>query len=214
MLERWLSEGELFFEAFEQLGAHAVAGATLLEELLREGQDLEEGARRAKTIEHEGDQVVRQAMEALHRTFVTPLDRDTIHNLLTRLDDVLDLIEATVERLWLFDIQQRLPAAQSLARVLRRGVEELVAALARLREVHSRGGAGQFQEVLDHCAEVHRVENEADQLLRAGLAELFRGGSEALHVIKWKEILQEMEKATDRCETVANIVARIVLERR
>jgi len=145
-------------------------------------------------------------IERLHQTFITPIDRADIHQLISRMDDVLDLIEACSERIWLYGIRTMEREAIELADVLEKAVEEMGAAVRGLRDLKNR------PRLLAHCTEVNRLENEGDQLLRRAVARLFREGADPIHVIKWKEIYDYLENAIDRCEDVANVIEGVAIE--
>jgi predicted phosphate transport protein (TIGR00153 family) len=203
---RFLPRDEKFYDFFEK-GAHQVVqGAIHLEELLKNFDDVQVKTKKIKAIEHEGDVITHDTIENLNRTFITPLDREDIHDLITAIDDVLDYIEACAERLYLFKIEKTTEEAVLICGVLVKAVKELeqgVSNLRRLKEADS---------ILRHCAEIDRLENEGDYLNRAAVAKLFEPDNNPLEVIKWKEIYETMENAIDRCEDVANVLEGIALK--
>jgi predicted phosphate transport protein (TIGR00153 family) len=200
------SGGGQFFELFEQHAERTREGAVLLVEMLREGADPEQQAARVKRVEHLGDEITHTVIERLHQTFITPIDREDIHELISRMDDVLDLVEATSERLWLYDVRKIEPEACELARVLLKAVEEMGAAVRGLRDLKDR------PRLIAHCTEINRLENEGDALLRRAVARLFRDSADPIHILKWKEIYDNLENAIDRCEDVANVLEGVALE--
>ena len=201
------SGGVQFYALFEQHADRTREAASLLAAMLRgEAADPERQAERVKKVEHEGDEITHTVIERLHQTFITPIDRGDIHELISRMDDVLDLIEASSERFWLYDIRKVEPDAISLANVLEKAVEEMGAAIRGLRDLKDR------PRLLAHCTEVNRLENEGDALLRRAVASLFKEGADPIHVIKWKEIYDYLENAIDRCEDVANVIEGVALE--
>jgi len=205
----WLlpgSNSEEFFDLFEQHAARTVEAAGLLEAMLRNWADAEQQAERVKRVEHEGDEITHTVIERLHQTFITPLDREDIHELISAMDDVLDLIYASSERLWLYGITTIEPEAHQLAQVLLKAVEAMAAALHSLRDMQDR------HRLVEHCTEINRLENEGDQLLRRAVARLFREATDPIHVIKWKELYENLENAIDRCEDVANVIEGVALE--
>jgi len=163
-------------------------------------------AERVKEVESQGDEITHTVIERLHQTFITPIDRGDIHELISRMDDVLDLIESSSERIWLYEIRKMEPDAVALADVLEKAVEEMGAAIRGLRDLKDR------PRLLAHCTEVNRLENEGDALLRRAVAHLFKEGTDPIHVIKWKEIYDYLENAIDRCEDVANVIEGVALE--
>jgi hypothetical protein len=197
----------MFFDMFDKLCAQAVTCAEHLLAMLKAGPPFEANARRIKTLEHEADEVVHSTFEHLHKTFVTPLDRVDIRKLLSRLDDILDLSEAAASRIDLYLPREIQPEAVELAEVLVKcavQVREMVGLLRHLKKHSAR--------ILELSVEVNRLENEADHIRRACLARIFRAAGDPLEVMKWKDILEHIEAATDRAEDVADIVEGIVHE--
>lgn len=200
------TEGKVFFELFERHAEKTVEAARLLQTMLHNPVDLAEQARRIKELEHEGDVITHRAVEMLHRTFITPIDRGDIHRLISRLDDVLDLIDATSERVWLYAIDSVDPDACDLADTLNNAAAEVVRAMLGLRDLKNRDA------LIQVCMEINRYENEGDTLLRRGVARLFQGCKDPIMVIKWKDIYEFLEDAIDRCEDIANVVEGVALE--
>ncbi len=203
---RFLPRDEKFYDCFENSAKKALQGALRLEDLVRNFTDVHLKTKEIKDIEHEGDRITHGTIEMLNRTFVTPLDREDIHDLITSLDDVLDYVEACAERLHLFKIQQTTEEAVLLAGVLVKAVKELEQAVFKLRRLK---GA---DSIMKNCVEISRLENEGDHLNRAAVAKLFEPGNDPLEVIKWKEIYETLENAIDRCEDVANVLEGIALK--
>jgi len=168
--------------------------------------DIERKVAAIKQVELEGDDIAHRAFERLHRQFITPFDRAEIHRLLGRIDDVLDLIDATAERLFLYEVGVVPQAAKDLARLLVPATEKMREAVRLLREIKNPA------QILAACREIKTIEGDADALTRTALAALFKSGADALSIIKWKEIYDLMETATDRCEDVANVIEGVVLE--
>ena len=150
---------------------------------------------------------VCRAFARLHTQFITPFDRSEIHRLLSRIDDVLDLADAAAERLSLYDIDSVLPEARELCGVLVVQTEKMAQAVHGLREMKKDPNA-----ILDACKEMNVLENQADTLTRRTMAKLFKRGNDPLTVMKWKEIIDLIEDATDRAEDVANVIEGVVLE--
>jgi uncharacterized protein len=196
----------VFFELFEQHADRTREAARLLTTMFREGASAEQQAGQIKAVEHQGDEITHTVIEKLHQTFITPIDRDDIHVLISHMDDVLDLVDATSERLWLYDVQQIEPEARELSDVLLKAVEEMGAAVRGLRNLKDR------THLIAHCTEINRLENEGDKLLRRAVARLFRERPDPIHVMKWKEIYDNLENAIDRCEDVANVIEGVALE--
>lgn len=206
MLERLMPRQVVFFDYFDQMAAKTLEGCRALVDMLDDFTAVPEKARRIKAIEHEGDTITHECIEELHKTFITPIDRDSIHRLITRMDDILDLIESVAERLSLYDIDAPTEEFRQLGRVLLMSVEQVGKAVRGLRNMKNA------REIQAECVEINRLENEADALLRVAVGQLFRSAQDPLTVMKWKELYEVIEEATDRCEDVANLVEGIVLE--
>jgi hypothetical protein len=204
---RWLlPRDEDFFGLFERHAALTVEGAREMQRLVQGGQNIRTRAARIKEIEHETDVITHACVERLHKTFITPFDRDDIHRLITRMDDVMDYIESAAIAVMLYDLVEMTDPARELADVLVRSTESVAVAVSGLKNVK------QSQAILDACIEVNRLENEGDEILRGALADLFREAKDPLLVLKWKEVYEALENATDRCEDVANVIEGVVLE--
>ena len=206
LLEKLMPKTDTFFDYFEKQAALTVEGARLLKELFEDFTDVQRKVQEIKDVEHRADDVTHRAFELLYTQFITPFDRAEIHRLLSRIDDVLDLADAASERLWLYDVGAVVPEARELAGVLLAQTRKMQEAVRGLRNVKDS------KTILDACMEINVLENQADTLLRQALAHLFKSGSDALRVIKWKEILDLIETATDRAEDVANVIEGVVLE--
>lgn len=206
MLERLMPRQVAFFDYFDRMAEKTLEGAKALVELIEDFSGIAEKSRRIKTIEHEGDTITHECIEELHRTFITPIDRDSIHRLITRMDDILDFIESVAERVNLYEIDAPTDEFRQLGRVLHASVEQVGKAVRGLRNMRNA------REILAECVEINRLENEADALLRMAVGRLFRSSTDPLTVMKWKELYEVIEEATDRCEDVANLVEGIVLE--
>jgi uncharacterized protein len=204
---RWLlPRDEDFFGLFERHAALTVEGAKEMQRLVQGGQNVRTRAARIKEIEHETDVITHACVERLHKTFITPFDRDDIHRLITRMDDVMDYIDSAAIAVMLYELTDMTPPVRELADVLVRSTESVAVAVSGLKNVK------QSKAILDACIEVNRLENQGDEILRGALAELFRGAKDPLLVLKWKEVYEALENATDRCEDVANVIEGVVLE--
>src|SRR5262249_26247867 len=163
-------------------------------------------AKRIKEIEHECDTITHQCVEALHKTFITPIERDDIYRLISRMDDIMDYVEAAAERMALYKLTQMTEDVKNLADVLVRATQELAEAVKLLRNMQNA------EAISQKCIDINRLENEADSLLRTAVARLFDEENDTKTIIKWKEIYENLESASDRCEDVANIIEGVVLE--
>ncbi len=197
---------DAFFDLFDKAAANAHACAEALAEFLEEYDDLEERMRRIKELEHVGDELTHSVIVRLNQSFITPLDREDIHELVCRIDDVLDRIDTAVDRMCLFKIQAPMEEAKQLARCLVRSTALIVEMMPMLRNMKSP------DEVRMRVREVHRLESEADTIERAALVALFENNPDPIFVIKWKNVIEVLESATDKCEDVANVIEGIVLK--
>ncbi|HVY29476.1 MAG TPA: DUF47 family protein [Polyangiaceae bacterium] len=195
-----------FYEAFERHAARIVEAGKLLSELARHPERAAEIAQAVKEAEDAGDKITHETIARLHKTWITPIDRADIHSLITALDDVLDLVEAVSERVALYEVKESPEFVVKLTDSLELATVAVDKAIKLLPQVK------QPKEMLDLCVEINRLENEADNAYRHGLATLFKGGYDAIEVMKWRDIIDNLESATDRCEDVANILEGIVLE--
>ena len=200
-----------FFDAFSKHANLCVKGAEKLNELLENPANAEELSKEVKAIEHDADTITHETVKRLHETWITPLDRHDIHDLITRLDDVLDIIEAVSERVALFRVQKKHPIAIELGDVLLKACKTLESAVGGVSDIGTNS-----KKILDAAVEANRLENEADDLYRKALGELFNPEPGAtvneLEIMKWREIFDYLENATDACEDVANVLEGIVLE--
>lgn len=207
MLQRLMPRSDDFFSDFEAQSATVVEGAILLKDLLDDFTNVPAKCQAIKDVEHRGDDITHKAFERLHTQFITPFDRSEIHRLLSRIDDVLDLADAAAERLGLYDIDTVLPESRELAAVLVEQTRKMDEAVKGLRNMKKDP-----QTILAACQEMNKLENQADTLTRKTMAKLFKRGNDPLTVMKWKEIIDLIEDATDRAEDVANVIEGVVLE--
>ncbi len=193
-----------FYDLFEQQSQHILHAAGLLHDLVHNFTDVRVKLHAIKEVEHQGDQITHEVVRRLNTTFITPLDREDIHALASRLDDVLDYIEAAAERLVVYRIKEPTAASRALA--------DVIVETARATDRAIRCLRGMDPGFHEQAVEVNRLENSADNLLRDSLAELFEQQADPIEVIKWKEIYETMEIVTDRCEDVANVIEGIILK--
>jgi predicted phosphate transport protein (TIGR00153 family) len=201
------SKDDIFFHAFSEHAARSVEAASLLIEMFESPERVGRLALEIGEKESAGDRITHDTVKRLHETWITPLDRFDIHGLISKLDDVLDFIEAVAERLVLFEIRVARPPAIELSRVLLKSCTDVHRAMLLFPKLASKG-----KDLLDICVEINRLENEADAIYRRAIAELFKPGNDPMEVMKWRDIFDNIESATDRCEDVANIVEGVVLE--
>jgi uncharacterized protein len=196
---------EDFFTLFRKQAALVRQGCDQLHEMMERYDNLETRARNLKEVEHQGDLVTHELFERLNRTFITPLEREDIHDLASGLDDVLDAVEAIGTRMLLFKIGSVTPAARRLSAILVACGAQIEQAVARLKD---------FKNLKAFTIEINRLENEADTISRQIVADLFSGKHELLDVLRWREMYGRLEGAADKCEDVANTIESIVLKNR
>jgi hypothetical protein len=202
---RFMPKEERFFELFEAAAVNVVKGAQLLLELVRNPGRAAELRHQIEEVEHEGDITTHEIADRLNRTFVTPFDHEDIHDLAGRLDDILDNIEATADRMFLYEAGTPGPEMIALVEVLAEATQVLQKAVTGLRDMKNA------RRILDYCIEIHRLENVGDEDSRLALANLFKT-SDAIYALKWKELYDHVEEALDKCEDVASIVEGIVVK--
>jgi uncharacterized protein len=200
---RLIPREERFFDDFVALAVQIRRGAGLLEEMVAPERPIWDKADEIKEVEHKCDHLTHEIIQRLHRTFVTPLDREDIHTLARTLDDVMDAIDASASFIRLYQIDRVRPDARELAKLVTASTDQVVLALKAL---------GSKTAVAEPAVEINRLENEADRAHQAALRRLFEEERDPIAVIKWKEILDFLEDATDRCEDVANVLEGVVVK--
>jgi predicted phosphate transport protein (TIGR00153 family) len=195
-----------FFDMFDTAAQNVHEGAKALLDMLENWVDVPGKVRRLKNYEHAGDEHTHRILEKLAKTFITPLDREDIQRMGTRLDDVLDAMDAAANRMMLYDVGQPTEDAKAFARVLVKATGLLVQGFTLLRDLKKP------ETIISTCVEVHTQENEGDRLMQHALAGLFEGAQDPRDIIKWKDIYQILENATDRCEDVADVLQTIVVK--
>ena len=195
-----------FYDLFEQDTANLVVAAEKLVDFFENYEDVERKAREMKDLENQGDVITHQIIQRLHSTFVTPIDREDITLLAHSMDDIMDFTEAAARTAFLYHIIQPTERAQQLASIVAKIAYKLNEVLPRLRH------RDQFNQILAECVEINSLENEADDVHHAALAELFGDCSEPCQIIKWREVYQHLEDATDCGEDVANVLEGVVLK--
>jgi uncharacterized protein len=198
---------DVFFSLFEQSANNVHEGTKRLRDLLTDYTDVTAKLQAIKDLEHANDHVTHELLDHLNKTFITPLDREDIHALASRLDDVLDLVDAASQRLFLYKVDGIPDDAQALAEVL-------VAATATLKDAVGflRNLSKSRDKILRACIDVNTYENQGDRLFHHALAQLFETSTSAVDIIKWKDIYYLLEENTDMCEDVANVIEAIVMK--
>ncbi len=192
-----------FFDLFERAGANIVHAAQLLDDMLSSFPDSKGLSREILICEQDGDQITHEVIRRLNQTFVTPIDREDILELVSALDDVVDYTEEVADYLGLYRIEAPMVQALALAHVLRDATQQIALAIPLMRG---------FKDISEHTVEVHRLENEGDRISREAIASLFETGIDPMVVIRWKDIFERLENAIDATERAADILEGIVIK--
>jgi len=192
-----------FFRMFSEVSQNLTQGTRLLHDILQNPANMEPRLDQLQEIEHRGDEMTHSIITALNQTFITPFDREDIHRLTSSLDDVLDFVNAAGVRLRLYKIKTPPSIAAELAAMIVEQSEELAQGVSLLEK---------NKLVLEHCVEVHRLENEADRLSRNAIADLFDNEKDPIQLIKIKELYEVLETATDKAEDAANVLETVALK--
>lgn len=203
MAFRLIPREERFFDDFVAMAEQIQKGAAILVDMLAPEKPIWDKADEIKEVEHKCDFLTHEIIQRLHRTFVTPLDREDIHSLARSLDDVMDAIDASAAIIRLYAIDRVRPDARELGRIILLSTEQVVKAMKALER---RKG------VAEPAVEINRLENEADRAHQSAVRRLFEEERDPIVIMKWKEILDFLEEATDRCEDVANVLEGVVVK--
>jgi predicted phosphate transport protein (TIGR00153 family) len=192
-----------FFQMFSAMSDNLIAGARGLVDLFANYHDVEQKIDQIRRLERDGDELTHAILTKLNQTFITPFDREDIHQLASKLDDVLDFINAASARIVMYRITEPPPAAGELAKIILMQSQELQKAVSLMQKNGN---------ILVHCVEINRLENEADQVAQHAIAKLFEYEKDPISLIKIKELLEFLERATDKAEDVANVLETVVLK--
>jgi uncharacterized protein len=203
LLQHFLPREDDYFALFANQAVNIHRGAKALCDMLSRYTAVYEQVQNIKAIEHAGDEIAHTIIRKMNQTFITPMDREDIHELCSTLDDVIDLIDAAASRFVLYRILTVRPGTADLAKILLSACAEVT---ALINAIESR------DEALKHCIEINRFENDSDRLCRTLIAQLFDEEKDPVQIIKWKEIFEVIETAVDKCEDVANVVEGVVLK--
>ena len=195
-----------FYELFDQSARNLVVASEALTDLLEHFENVETKTVHLKDLEHEGDEITHEIYLQVHKTFVTPFDREDIAALAQRMDDVMDYIEGASTAIRIYGITRPTSAARGLADLIRLQCIQLEKAISVIRY------KGRLKSILEQLKEINRLENEADSLFLDSMAELFRGEKNSVDIIKWRDVYDQLEQATDSCEQVAHVLEAIVLK--
>ena len=203
-MSKLFKKDEKFFKIFGQMTVYILEAAELLGNMFRNPTaDLAPSASKIKDLEHKGDELTHRVIDELNKTFITPIDREDIHDLSAALDDVLDLIDSTATRIVLFQIAEPIKGVPEMCAVLLSQAMEMGAAVSNLQD---------NDHVVERCIEINRLENDADRLFQSAIASLFDEVKDPIDVIKRKEIIETLEAATDKAEDVANVLESIIVK--
>ncbi len=194
-----------FFEIFDRAALNITKAAALLVALMENFENVEARAKEIYEVEQEGDILTHEIMKKLNKTFITPIDREDLYALASRLDDVLDLIWSAVDRMAVFKVKETTREAVSMSKDLLETTEAIHKAIRKLKEKN-------YSHVQEYCIEINRLENRIDRDFRDALGKMFDEMKDPILIIKWKEIYEHLEDASDRCEDVANVLEAIVLK--
>ncbi len=195
-----------FFDLFEASAQNIIKASKSLKEMLDSWQFIDSRIAEITELEHDGDSMTHDIISLLHRTFVTPFDREDIALLAHTMDDVLDFIHSAADAMFIYKIRKPTARAKELADIIVLAAVEMQKAVASLRH------KGEFKQMLERCVEINRLENAADRVYRAAIGELFDKAKDMTEIIKWREIYEHMETATDRCEDVADVIEGVALK--
>lgn len=195
---------EAFFDLFKKAAHNMIEGSRLLKDMMEHFHDVPGKAKKIKEVEHVGDGITHDIVTRLNQTFITPIDREDIHDLASALDDILDAVEAVADRLVIYKIVRPTESAVRLADILYQASVAVGCGVDRLGMSHAL--------INECCVQVNSLENEADRVSRDAISALFEKETDPIYVIKWKEIYETIEDGTDRCEDVSNVLERIVLK--
>jgi uncharacterized protein len=199
----FLPRDEKYFDRFNDMTKRIHESARILDRFFGGESPVPTVADQIKRLEHECDEISHEILRGIDRTFITPIDREDIHQLAVRLDDVIDLIDGTVRRLVLFKITEPTPVSRKLSLTIVEITEEMVKAVSALRA--QKG-------VVEHCIRMKQLENQGDVAFHEAVASLFAGQIAPIEVIKWKDIYENMEACVDQCEAVAHVLESVVLK--
>ena len=203
---RLIPREEKFFDLFEELAAKIEDGVTFFLAMVKTYEYSDESIARLKQIEHEADIITHTTYEKMHKTFLTPLDREDIYALVNKMDSIIDMIEAAAMRLNLYKVKEPSEAIIELAKILDKSIKKIKIIVHGMRDMKNA------RRILDACVEINTLENDGDVVLRMTIAQLFEKEKDVFELIKWKEIYERLEEAIDVCEDVSNIAEGIVLK--
>lgn len=195
---------EKFFVMFKEMTVTIIEGANLLKDMMDNFEDPAVSQKRIKDVEHKCDQLTHDIIKKLNKSFITPFDREDIYALSGALDDIMDLIDASSQRFVMYNVEKPTQEAKELAFIILKSCQTIDKAVGIL--------GGKLEPIAEYCVEVNALENEADRVCREAISKLFDEEKDAIQLIKWKEIYETLERATDKCEDAANILESVVVK--
>ncbi len=195
---------EKFFVLFKDMTVTIIEGAVLLKDMMDNFENPSMSQKKIKDVEHKCDQLTHDIIKMLNKSFVTPFDREDIYALSAALDDIMDLIDASAQRFVMYNVDKPTPEAKELAFIILKSCQTIDKAVGIL--------GGKLEPIAEYCMEVNAMENEADRVCREAISRLFDEEKDAIKLIKWKEIYETLERATDKCEDAANILESVVVK--
>jgi uncharacterized protein len=201
----FIPKDEKFFQLFKEMTKNIIEGAKLLKDMLDNFENPSESQRKIKDMEHKGDSITHEIIQKLNKTFITPLDREDIYSLASKLDDILDLIDASAQRVIMYNVESITADAKSLGFIILQSCLAVDKAVAML-------GQRSNEQIFELCVEINAMENEADRISREAISRLFDEEKDPIQLIKWKEIYETLETTTDKCEDAANILESVVVK--
>jgi len=207
MFGRLLPKEGRFFDLFNAHATQIVRAGHELKALMENYDDREQHARIIDDAEHAADRITAETIRLLHKTFITPIDRDHIHQLVNAMDDICDLVQDATHSLSLYDVRKITPETERLADISAKCCERMKDVVALLGDKE-----GRFEAIVKTCEEIDRLESDADRVMRAAVSRLFREEQDVREIIKWREVYDELEAATDSAEDVANVMEGVVLK--
>jgi uncharacterized protein len=199
----FLPRDDKYFDKFSEMARRIYDSALMLDRFFAGEVNVAAAADQIKRLEHECDEISHEILRGIDRTFITPIDREDIHQLAVRLDDVIDLVDGTIRRVLLFKITKPTELSKKLSAIIVQACREMVDAVADLRK--QKG-------VIEHCIRIKQFENEGDVAYHEAVASLFTGALEAIEVIKWKDVYENLERTIDQCAAVAHVLESVVLK--
>lgn len=199
-----IPKDEKFFVMFKEMTTTIIEGAQLLKDMMDTFENPQLSQKMIKDVEHKADHLTHDIIKKLNKSFVTPLDREDIYALSAALDDILDLIDAGAQRIVMYNVEKPTPEAKELAFLILKSCQAIDKAVALL--------GGKLEPIAEYCMEVNSLENEADRVCREAISRLFDDEKDPIKLIKWKEIYETLERATDKCEDAANILESVVVK--